>query len=107
MPDTGSSFSNASVPFVLRGSSSVFSQRQMDTFGSLQALEDAHIKVTKATKAERLLVKKMTWRLAKPAVESLGAEKEAVSGLLDSIDSGLLSFLWKFAYSLDNFIRPL
>eukprot|EP00108_Taenia_solium_P006087 TsM_000663900 transcript=TsM_000663900 gene=TsM_000663900 len=77
MPDTRSSFSNASVPFVLRGSSSVFSRRQMDTFGSLQALEDAHNKVTKETKAERLLVKKMTWRLPKPAVESLGAEKDA------------------------------
>ncbi|KAL5103038.1 hypothetical protein TcWFU_001811 [Taenia crassiceps] len=77
MPDTGSSFSNASVPFVLRGSSSVFSRRQIDTFGSLQALEDAHNKVTKATKAERLLIKRMTWRPAKPAVESLEAEKEA------------------------------
>lgn len=77
MPDTEGSSLNPSVPFVLRGSSSVFSRRQLDTFGSLQALEDAHIKVTKATKAERLLVKKMAWRLVKPAVESLAAEKEA------------------------------
>ncbi|KAH9277648.1 hypothetical protein ECG_09534 [Echinococcus granulosus] len=80
MPDTRNTSSNPSVPFVLRGSSSVFSRRQLDTFGSLQALEDAHNKVTKETKAERLLVKKMTWRLAKPAVESLGAEKEFRNG---------------------------
>ena len=79
MSGSPSNSPDTSAPFFLRGSSSVFSQRQMDVFGSLQALEDAHKKVTKETKAERHLVKKMTWRTTKPAVESLEAEKDAVS----------------------------
>ncbi len=64
--------------FALRGSTSVFSQRQADIFGGLQALEDAHKKVTKETKAERQLIKQVAWRETKPAVESLEAEKERV-----------------------------
>ena len=80
MSSSPNNSSDTPAPFFLRGSSSVFSQRQMDVFGSLQALEDAHKKVTKETKAERHLVKKMTWRTTKPAVESLEAEKNAVSG---------------------------
>ncbi|KAM7533168.1 hypothetical protein Aperf_G00000123650 [Anoplocephala perfoliata] len=69
--------SNSSTPFVLRGSSPIFSQRQQNAFGCLQALEEAHDKVTKESKAERNLVKKMAWRPAKPAAESLEAEKAA------------------------------
>ncbi|VDL33631.1 unnamed protein product [Hymenolepis diminuta] len=69
--------SGNSTPFAIRGSSSVFIQRQKDAFDCLQALEEAHKKVTKATKAERNLVKKMAWRPAKPVTESLEAEKEA------------------------------
>nr|CDS33678.1 expressed conserved protein [Hymenolepis microstoma] len=76
MPGNGDS-SNYSEPFAVRGSSSLFVQRQRDAFDCLQALEEAHAKVTKETKAERNLVKKMAWRPAKPAIESLEAEKEA------------------------------
>lgn len=78
MPHSQDNSSDTAAPFFLRGSSSVFSRRQMDVFGSLQALEEAHNKVTKETKAERHLVRKMAWRATKPAVESLGAEKDAV-----------------------------
>ncbi|VDO06453.1 unnamed protein product [Rodentolepis nana] len=83
MPDTRDS-SNYSEPFAVRGSSSLFIQRQRDTFDCLQALEEAHAKVNKETRAERNLVKKMAWRPAKPAIESLEAEKEARDKLKSS-----------------------
>lgn len=84
--------SSSSTPFVLRGSSPIFSQRQQDAFGCLQALEEAHNKVTKETKAERNLVKKMAWRPARPVAESLEAEKDAVGvRILFSRKSLLLS----------------
>lgn len=77
MSGTGNS-SNELAPFTVRGSTSAFAQRQKSAFDCLQALEEAHLKVTKETRAERNLVKKLAWRPAKPAVESLEAEKEAV-----------------------------
>ncbi|VDD83236.1 unnamed protein product [Mesocestoides corti] len=77
MSDPKSNSSGAPAPFVLRGSTSLFSQRQLDVFGGLQALEDAHNKVTKETRSERHLVKKMAWKETKPAAESLEADKEA------------------------------
>lgn len=70
--------SSSTGAFVLRASSAVFSQRSADIFGGLLALENAHKLVTKETKAERQLIKKMAWRETKPAVEALETEKDKV-----------------------------
>lgn len=70
--------SNEGTPFTLRGSNNVFSQRQADIFGNLQALEDAHKQVHEETASERKMIGNLTWKEPQPAVESLVEQKEIV-----------------------------